>query len=65
MKNILYIGLDVDDKAFHGAGICKKRTKWENNGVFMLSQFPSSASEAENFSTVINLILECPRKVDS
>lgn len=24
MKNILYIGLDVDDKAFHGAGICEK-----------------------------------------
>ena len=23
MKNILYIGIDVDDKAFHGAGICK------------------------------------------
>ena len=23
MKNILYIGLDVDDKAFHGAGFCE------------------------------------------
>ena len=24
MRNILYIGLDVDDKSFHGAGICEK-----------------------------------------
>ena len=24
MKNIMHIGLDVDDKAFHGAGFCEK-----------------------------------------
>ena len=23
MKKVLYVGLDVDDKAFHGAGFCK------------------------------------------
>ena len=27
MKNILYMGLDVDDKAFHGAGICEESGK--------------------------------------
>ena len=24
MKKVLYVGIDVDDKAFHGAGFCEK-----------------------------------------
>ena len=39
MKNILYIGLDVDDKAFHGAGLCEK-----SGEVFEFSCRPNKAA---------------------
>ena len=39
MKNILYIGLDVDDKTFHGAGLCEKSEE-----IFEFSSRPNAAS---------------------
>ena len=39
MNHILYIGLDVDDKTFHGAGLCEKSEE-----IFEFSSRPNAAS---------------------
>lgn len=46
MKNILYIGIDVDDKAFHGAGFCEKTGE-----VFEFSCRPQADSLLKKLKT--------------
>ncbi len=52
MKNILYIGLDVDDKAFHGAGLCGKNGEEMGGGARL--NIALLMSQLEGFSQGIS-----------